>query len=445
MDDSRTLLPGSERTVLAQASDTPAGREDPVEATVVLRRRAEPPPPRTGDTPLTSKELGEQYGAAPADVKQARDILTAAGVKILSIDAPSRRMRIAASVTAMEQLFGTTMSMTRLGSTNDSRLVRQRSGGLSLPAKLDGLITAVLGLDDRPQAEMRLRVATAAAAKQSYTPTQLADIYAMPPGTDGTGQTVAIVELGGGFAQSDLDTYFKGLGLVSPPVSAVGVDRAMNVPGKDPQGADGEVLLDIEWSAPSHRKRRSSCTSLPILMLVSLMRLARLRMPLQRRLRSASAGAKARMPGLPRLAPPWTKRARTPQQWASRSLQQLVIPGVLTAQVALTSISRPQVPMSSAAEAPALMPMLLRQRSPARRCGTAGPLAGRPVVESATPSQCPPGRPRLGCLPGQAAVLAVACPMSPVTPIQQPGTRYSLMARPLSLAVPVPSRPYGLG
>lgn len=68
----------------------------------------------------------------------------------------------------------------------------------------------------------------------------------MPPGTDGNGLTVAIIELGGGFAQPDLDTYFKGLGLASPEVSAVGIDGAKNVAGKDPQGADGEVLLDIE-------------------------------------------------------------------------------------------------------------------------------------------------------------------------------------------------------
>jgi kumamolisin len=57
---------------------------------------------------------------------------------------------------------------------------------------------------------------------------------------------VAIIELGGGFAQSDLDTYFGGLGLASPTVTAKSVDGAQNQPGKDPQGADGEVLLDIE-------------------------------------------------------------------------------------------------------------------------------------------------------------------------------------------------------
>lgn len=57
---------------------------------------------------------------------------------------------------------------------------------------------------------------------------------------------MAILELGGGFGQSDLDAYFAGLGLATPAISAVGIDGASNQPGQDPQGADGEVLLDIE-------------------------------------------------------------------------------------------------------------------------------------------------------------------------------------------------------
>jgi kumamolisin len=57
---------------------------------------------------------------------------------------------------------------------------------------------------------------------------------------------VGIIELGGGFDQSDLDPYFSALGLATPSVTAVGVSGATNQPGGDPQGADGEVLLDIE-------------------------------------------------------------------------------------------------------------------------------------------------------------------------------------------------------
>ena len=100
-----------------------------------------------------------------------------------------------------------------------------------------------LGLDNRPQTDPRFRVAAPAAVTSSYTPPQVGQVYRFPAGTDGRGQTVAILELGGGFRQTDLDTYFRGLGIASPSVTAVGVDGGANRPGED---ADGEVMLDIE-------------------------------------------------------------------------------------------------------------------------------------------------------------------------------------------------------
>ncbi len=120
----------------------------------------------------------------------------------------------------------------------------------------------MLGLDDRPQARPQFRRGPAASARDSVGPEdagpgaapaapaagpltapQVASFYQFPAGTDGTGQTVAIIELGGGYTASDLSTYFSGLGLPVPSVTAVGVDGGSNSPG---QSADGEVELDIE-------------------------------------------------------------------------------------------------------------------------------------------------------------------------------------------------------
>lgn len=82
-----------------------------------------------------------------------------------------------------------------------------------------------------------------------FTPLQLATLYNFPSG-DGTGQKIGIIELGGGFVQSDINTYFSNLGLSSPPtINAVGVDGARNNPN-DPSGASIEVILDIEVIAP---------------------------------------------------------------------------------------------------------------------------------------------------------------------------------------------------
>ena len=124
---------------------------------------------------------------------------------------------------------------------------RYRQGGLQIPAELAGVVVAVLGLDNRPQARPHVRRAELAAQQVQYTPPQVAAIYQFPEGTDGTGQTIAIIELGGGFVDTDLDTYFPSLGLAVPSVTVVGVDGASNGgEGQDPPQEYVEVALDIE-------------------------------------------------------------------------------------------------------------------------------------------------------------------------------------------------------
>lgn len=82
-----------------------------------------------------------------------------------------------------------------------------------------------------------------AAALQSYTPKQLAFLYSFPSGATGAGKKCAVIELGGDFKQADLDSYFKSLGLSVKPVVPHLVAGAKRV--SDPQGADGEVMLDL--------------------------------------------------------------------------------------------------------------------------------------------------------------------------------------------------------
>jgi kumamolisin len=243
VDISRKTLPGSSRQPIGSGSTQrdldPNAR---IEVTVVLRRRAEPAESTFLGNALSPAELVESYGADPADVGLVRDTLAAHQVEVVSVDPASRRVRVAGTAQALAELFGTTLHAAEV----DGVVVRHRSGELSVPAELDGVVQAVLGLDTRPQARALSRAAQPRAGSVSYTPTQLAAIYQMPSGLDGSGQTIAVIELGGGYRTQDLDTYFSGLGLATPSVTSVGVDGASNGGGNDPSGADGEVLLDIE-------------------------------------------------------------------------------------------------------------------------------------------------------------------------------------------------------
>jgi kumamolisin len=74
----------------------------------------------------------------------------------------------------------------------------------------------------------------------------VAAAYDFPPGADGAGQCLGLVELGGGFRPADLAQFFGGLGLAVPSVTAVSVGGGANAPTGNPNGPDAEVELDIE-------------------------------------------------------------------------------------------------------------------------------------------------------------------------------------------------------
>ncbi|KHL03960.1 S53 family peptidase [Sinomonas humi] len=240
-------LAGSDRPPASGLlSHGPADPSLRIEVTVVLRRR-NPLPAQPAPEPITREALAEDYGASEEDVRLATETFTRLGAEVVEADRASRRLRLAGTVGLLGRIFGTGLEeATSTAPDGTAVRHRHRTGGLSIPAELDGIVIAVLGLDDRPQTRAQFRAIPLAAASTSYTPPELGTIYSFPAGTDGTGQSVAILELGGGFAQSDLDAYFGGLGLATPSVTAAGVDGASNQPGQDPQGADGEVLLDIE-------------------------------------------------------------------------------------------------------------------------------------------------------------------------------------------------------
>ncbi|MFU9036714.1 MULTISPECIES: S53 family peptidase [Streptomyces] len=251
MNERFVPIPGSERAAAPKAR--PAGSLDgstPVHATIMLRRRAEIPRDLiTGPDTISQAELAQRYGADQADADRVREVLGRHGVDVNEVDLASRRMKVSGTADQMAAAFGTQLSRVASPDPTRGELVehRHREGPLQLPAELDGVVVAVLGLDDRPQARPHIRHARARARHTSYKPSQLAGVYQFPPDTDGSGQTLALVELGGGFTQDELEEYFRSLGLPKiPKVTAVSVGTAQNRPTGDPQGADGEVLLDIE-------------------------------------------------------------------------------------------------------------------------------------------------------------------------------------------------------
>jgi kumamolisin len=246
MSQPRMVLPGSEKAPLpAAAAEKPARSSAVLTVSVIVKRKAPLKTAQLGKQRLTRIEYRRQHAADPDAVKVVRAFAKEFGLTVEpGTPKPEQRaMKLTGTVAAMQKAFGVTLGQKEL----DGTTYRVREGGIHLPAEVADAVDAVLGLDNRPQAQPHFR-AHAASSSTSYTPVQIAQLYQFPEGATAAGQTIGIIELGGGYRTADLTTYFKSLGQKAPKVTAVSVDKAKNSPS-NAQGADGEVMLDIEVAA----------------------------------------------------------------------------------------------------------------------------------------------------------------------------------------------------
>jgi len=253
-------VPGSERVPMVGATKSaPCDSSETVQVTVVLRPRPLGKKVKPLEELISSGErvtraqYAARYGADPKDVQQIRAFARAHGLKVSSVNRGARAVRLTGIAAACSKAFQVDLSTY----TGPEATYRGRVGPVYVPAALKEIIVSVHGLDNRPQAQPHFRLAPNppssdpaspdASSSVSYTAPQVGQLYDFPAATTGQGQTIGIIELGGGYTQSDLNTYFNGLGISSAPtVTAVSVDGAQNQPSGNSNGPDAEVMLDIE-------------------------------------------------------------------------------------------------------------------------------------------------------------------------------------------------------
>jgi len=252
-------LVGSERAPLPGARA--AGKADPaerLEVTLVLRHRQYDELQQrvrkiaAGDKSerhLTDEEYARQFGADPTDVQAVRQFASQHGLAVVEEHQGRRAVVLSGTVAQFNDAFGVDLQQFE----HPGGSYRGRTGAIHLPDELHEVVTAVLGLDNRPQARPHFRTRPthgnvqwhSAAASTSFTPTQLAALYNFPAGT-GQGECIAIIELGGGYRTTDLQRYFAALQVSQPTVLAASVDHGKNRATGSANGPDGEVMLDIE-------------------------------------------------------------------------------------------------------------------------------------------------------------------------------------------------------
>jgi kumamolisin len=255
----RVTIAGSDRAILPGAQLLGAANpQERIEVTLFLRPVSAATPAslkRTGDLKpheqqhLTREVFKATHGADPKDVAKIEAFAHEHGLAVVQANSGARTVILSGTVQALSEAFNVTLQMY----DHPTGRYRGRTGTIQIPAELEGIIQGVFGLDNRPQARPHMRpiheqggARRHSAQGVSYLPTQVAKLYDFPTSGNGQGQCIAILELGGGYNTNDLNTYFQQLGLQTPSISAVSVSGAQNAPTGDPNGPDGEVMLDIE-------------------------------------------------------------------------------------------------------------------------------------------------------------------------------------------------------
>ncbi len=244
-EQHRVPLAGSEKASIATvptsvaAHITPAPT-DTITVTVVLK----PKEPIETTQRMGHEELVAAHGPKEASVNVLKAFAEEFGLSLKAhATAGPRSFSVSGTMEQLSDAFGVALSSHEL----NGQTLRVREGTINLPEELEPHVLAVLGLDNRPQAQPHFRRSQSKVKSVSYTPVQVAQLYGAAANASAAGQTIGIIELGGGFPQSDIQSYFQSLNLPVPAVTAVLVDGGTNSP-TDPSGADSEVLLDIEVS-----------------------------------------------------------------------------------------------------------------------------------------------------------------------------------------------------
>ena len=255
-------LPGSQRHLVPHSR--PAGPVDGSEiASITVRTRAakdikalEKQVQEMAAQPLskrkymTHEEVAASFGADPRDLDEIEQYGQRHNLVVSHRNAAERSLVLTGKLKDLMNAFRADLHMFH----HSRGTYRGRQGEILIPKQFEGKITGIFGFDTRPKQKAPHRQKMAAhggpGGDNGVPATEFAKRYNFPTShqgetLDGSGQCIAIVELGGGFDNNDLKIYFDEIGIPQPNVVAVSVDHAGNNPTAQGR-ADGEVMLDIE-------------------------------------------------------------------------------------------------------------------------------------------------------------------------------------------------------
>src|SRR5262249_18381006 len=157
---ARKVVAGSERTPVAGAHALgPVPADERFEVTVRVRRKTplQSLASRGFDANvlpskrhyLTRQEDAASNGADPADIAKVVACARAHGLVVVEADPARRSVFLSGTAAAFSAAFGTKIE----NYEHDNGTYRGRTGPLTVPADLAGIVEGVFGLDNRPVAK----------------------------------------------------------------------------------------------------------------------------------------------------------------------------------------------------------------------------------------------------------------------------------------------------
>jgi len=159
------------------------------------------------------------------------------GLSVVEMNQARRSVTLEGTATQVRKAFAVELNVYE----SSRGRYRGRHGYIHVPRELAGTVQGIFGLDNHP---IGGRNGHGVDGRPLLTPVDVARLYAFPSGRGAAGQTIGVLEFGGGYYQRDVDYFFDSLGVPPPRIIEVEVDGASNSPERSP-ASDREVLMDI--------------------------------------------------------------------------------------------------------------------------------------------------------------------------------------------------------
>lgn len=215
----------------------PADAQEQIKVTMVLRPRR-PVPELHADQALADRLPRERrylsredfelhHGADPDELAEVERFARAHGFEILETCAARHSVVLQGRSGDFSKAFRVEML------EYDHELGRHRgiNGPIYIPRNLARAVQSVLGLYDRPCALRHLPASgVKKALRAPFWPNDVVELYRFPRHANGAGQCIGVIELGGGYYRSDLESFFSSLKMPVPKITDLSVDCTKNAP-----------------------------------------------------------------------------------------------------------------------------------------------------------------------------------------------------------------------